>query len=111
VDKQSEQNFEQRGCCILCGEAEDVMSFWEMLGLVSAVAAILGVFLTIYAIINNRTMKEEFRLTREMMREDSRSAKEILDRMDRGHQEATKYLADLIRGEGERTRQTVRTPS
>ena len=80
------------------------MSFWQMLGLVSAVATILGVFLTIYAIINNRTRKEEFRLTREMMREDSRSAKEIIDRMDRGHQEATKYLADLIRGEGERTR-------
>jgi hypothetical protein len=43
------------------------MSFWQMLGLVSAVATILGVFLTIYAIINNRPRKEEFRLTREMM--------------------------------------------
>ncbi len=76
------------------------MSFWELLGLVSAMATILGVFLTIYGVINNRTLKEEFRITREM-----------LDRMDRGHQEATKYVADLIRAEGERTRQTIRAPS
>ncbi len=76
------------------------MSFWQLLGLVSAMATILGVFLTIYGIINNRTLKEEFRITRE-----------ILLRIDQGHQEATKYLADLIRAEGERTRQTVRTPS
>jgi hypothetical protein len=63
-------------------------------------ATILGVFLTISGVINNRTLKEEFRLTREM-----------LDRMDRGHQEATKYVADLIRAEGEKTRQAINAPS
>jgi hypothetical protein len=76
------------------------MSFWQVLGLVSAMATILGVFLTIYGVINNRTLKEEFRMTREM-----------LDRMDRGHQEATKYVADLIRAEGEKTRQAINAPS
>ena len=83
------------------------MSFWELLALVSAMATILGIFLTIYGFINNRTIKEESRQTRE-----------ILDRIDRGQSEARKemaeairYLADLIRTEGERTRQTVRAPS
>ena len=76
------------------------MSFWQVLGLVSAMATILGVFLTISGVINNRTLKEEFRMTREM-----------LDRMDRGHQEATKYVADLIRAEGEKTRQAINAPS
>lgn len=83
------------------------MSFWELLGVVSAMAIILGVFLTIYGVINNRTLKEEFRITRDM-----------LARIDQGQQEARKemaeamkYLADLIRAEGERTRQAVRAPS
>ena len=83
------------------------MSFWELLGVVSAMATILGVFLTIYGVINNRTLKEEFRITRDM-----------LARIDQGQQEARKemaeairYLADLIRAEGERTRQAVRAPS
>ncbi len=83
------------------------MSFWELLGLVSAMATILGVFLTIYGVINNRTLKEEFRITRDM-----------LARLDQGQQEARKemaeaikYLADLIRAEGERTRQTIRAPA
>ena len=80
---------------------------WQVLGLVSAMPTILGVFLTIYGVINNRTLKEEFKITRE-----------ILARIDQGQQEARKemaeaikYLADLIRAEGEKTRQTVRTPS
>ncbi len=41
------------------------MGFWELLALISAMATIMGVFLTIYARINNRTLKEEARLTRE----------------------------------------------
>jgi hypothetical protein len=83
------------------------MSFWQLLGVVSAMATILGVFLTIYGVINNRTLKEEFRITREM-----------LSRIDHGQQEARKemaeaikYLADLIRAEGERTRQAIKAPS
>jgi hypothetical protein len=50
------------------------MSFWQVLGLVSAMATILGVFLTISGVINNRTLKEEFRLTREML---DRSSTEV----------------------------------
>jgi len=83
------------------------MSFWQMLGLVSAVATILGVFLTIYAIINNRTMKEEFRLTREILSGIQNGQNEARKEMA----EAIRYLADLIRAEGERTRLVIRAPS
>ena len=97
------------------------MSFWELLALVSAMATIMGVFLAIYAMLNNRLLKEESAHTRE-----------ILARMEQGQQnvqkevaearremaearhemaEAIKYLADLIRIEGDRTRQAVRAPS
>jgi hypothetical protein len=43
------------------------MGFWEALGQVSVTATILGVFLTIYGLINNRTLKEESRNTREIL--------------------------------------------
>ncbi len=77
------------------------MSFWELLGVVSAMATILGVFLTIYGVINNRTLKEEFRITRDMLARIDQGQQEARKQMA----EAIKYLADLIRAEGERTRQ------
>jgi hypothetical protein len=87
------------------------MSFWELLGLVSAMSAILGVFLTIYGLINNRTLKEHFKTTRE----EFKVTREMIARIDQGQQEARKemaeaikYLADLIRAEGESTRQAIR---
>ena len=73
------------------------MSFWEAVALVGTMATILGIFITIYGLINNRVLKEE-----------AKSIREILDRMDRGHQETSKHVADLIRLEGEKTRETVR---
>ena len=40
------------------------MNFWETLTLGGTMAMILGVFPTVYGIINNRTLKEESRATR-----------------------------------------------
>ena len=80
------------------------MSFWEALALVGTMATILGVFITIYGLINNRTLKEE-----------AKSIREILFRMEQGQNEARRemaeairYLADLIRLESEKTREAVR---
>lgn len=56
------------------------MSFWETLTLVGTAATILGVFLTLYTRINNKTLKEESRLTREsiieVIKEESRLTRE-----------------------------------
>ena len=85
----------------------------------SAMATILGVFLTIYAIINNRTLKEGLKATREILdrielgqREDSKATRQILARIELGQNEARRemaeairYLGDLIHLEGEKTRQ------
>ena len=104
------------------------MSFWELLALVSAMTTIMGVSLTIYAMINNRLLKEESAHTREILARMEQGQQ----RMEQGQQnlqkeaietrremaearremaEAIKYLAELIRSEGERTRQVVRAPS
>jgi len=108
------------------------MSFWEMLALVSTMTTILGVFLTIYAMINNKTLKEESRHTREILNRMEQGQKEIaekqnatlarmeqgqkeiaekqnatLARMEEGQRESTKYLAHLIVTEGEKTREEV----
>ncbi|MBI4460766.1 MAG: hypothetical protein HY648_12005 [Acidobacteria bacterium] len=94
------------------------MSFWELLGLVSAMATILGVFLTIYGFINNRTIKEESRLTREILdrieRGQAEARKEMAEAMAQARKEmaeAVRYLAELIHTDGERTRQAIRAPS
>jgi len=97
------------------------MSFWEMLALVSVMATILGVFLTIYAMINNRVLKEESAHTREILARMEQGQQ----RLEQGQQniqkelvesrremaEAIKYLADIVRADGERTRQTIRAAS
>ena len=55
-----------------------------------------------------REMAEAFR----KMDETLRRMDETLRRMDEGHRETIKYLADLIRSEGEKTRQAIRgTPA
>ena len=58
------------------------MGFWEMLALVSVMATILGLFLTIYALINNKTLKEESRLTRELIDKNVAESQKILNRME-----------------------------
>ena len=99
-------------------------------------ASILGVFLAAHARYNNRLVKEESRHAQEIltrieqgqqetrkevadarkemaeafrrMDETLRRMDETLRRMDEGHRETIKYLGDLIRSEGEKTRQAIR---
>jgi len=80
------------------------MSLWEAMALVGTMATILGVFITIYGIINNRTLKAE-----------AQGIREILLRMEQGQSEARREMAEaierlgqLIVVEGERTREAVR---
>jgi hypothetical protein len=101
------------------------MSFWELLALTGTMATIFGVFLTIYGLINNRTIREESRSTREILSrieqgqtEESRSIREILSRIEQGQTEARKemaeaikYLAQLIVSEGEKTREAIKASS
>ena len=113
------------------------MSLWGAMALVGTIATILGVFITVYGIINNRTLKAEAKNVREILLRESKSTKdiileeargirEILIRIEQGQNEARlqisqqmeqsrremaeaiKYLADLIHLEGERTREVVR---
>ena len=90
------------------------MSFWELLALVCAMATIMGAFLTIYAMINNRVLREESAHTREIlarMEQGQQNVQKEVAEARREMAEAIRYLADLVRIEGERTRQAVRAPS
>jgi len=103
------------------------MSFWELLALSSAVATIMGVFLTIYALINNKTLKEESKLTRETLQklitEESRLTREMIERMtertekmiermtertEKMIERTTEKLGELIVSEGQKTRELIR---
>ena len=81
------------------------MTFWEAMALVGTMTTILGVFLTVYALINNRTLKAESRLTRETLREtiieESRLTREMIAKM-------SEEIAHLIVAEGEKTRQMIK---
>jgi hypothetical protein len=72
---------------------EQRISFLENLALISTAATILGIFLTVYAIINNKTFKKESRLTREVteriIKEENRLVREII-------KETTEYLAKYL---------------
>lgn len=95
------------------------MSFWELIALVGTMATILGLFLTMYALINNKTLKEESKLTREsvekVITEESRLTREIIAKIDersgetlRGIGDTLKEVARLIVAESEKTRQTIK---
>ena len=115
------------------------MGLGELIAVAGTMASIFGIFLTIYGVINNRTLKETARHTEELISAMGRENREILLRIEEGQAEirkaqeetrkaqeeariaqeearkgmaeAIKYLADLIRLEGEQTRQVIRTPS
>ncbi len=59
------------------------MSFSQMLVLIAVPTLILAVFLAIYVVINNRTLKEESRHTRE-----------ILNRIEQGQKETAAAMAE-----------------
>jgi hypothetical protein len=108
------------------------MGFVETLSAAGITATILGVFLTIYGLLNNRTLKEESSNTREILKQGFQSTREMLLRMEQGQEEtrkeiaearkeiahtlsearremaeALRYLAQLIVQEGERTREAI----
>ncbi len=64
----------------------EIWAFGHWLALVGVMTAILGVFLTIYAVINNKTLKEVSRLTREEIGK----------------------IAELILSDGEKTREVLK---
>ncbi len=87
------------------------MSFIEALALVGTASTILGIFLTAYGIINNKTLKKESRLTREEIKaireaigEEVKVTRETVTKMI---QETTKYLADLIVAQGGKVRTEI----
>jgi vacuolar-type H+-ATPase subunit H len=91
------------------------VSFYEVLTLGGVMATILGVFLTLYAIINNRTLKAEARniieLISEFRREHQENIKIMTERLDefrREHQETIKIMTanlDEFRREHQKTMQ------
>ena len=97
------------------------MNFAQLIAVAGTMASILGVFLAAHARYNNKLVKEESRHTREIlsrieqgqaearkeMAETFRKMEETLRKMDEGHRETIRYLGDLIRAEGDRTRQAI----
>ncbi|MCS7228682.1 MAG: hypothetical protein RMJ81_03165 [Candidatus Kryptonium sp.] len=109
------------------------MNFLEALTFGGIIATILGVFLTLYAIINNKTLKAEAKniseLITEFRREHAETMRIMMERLDdfrrehaetmrmmaekinefrKSHEETIKYIANLIVTNGERTRQEIR---
>ncbi len=88
------------------------MNLWEALALVGTAATILGVFLTIYGVVNNKTLKQETKLTRETIAEESKLTRETITEETKLTREMiketteylAKYLGDLIVADGNRTR-------
>ncbi len=71
------------------------MSFWEILTLTATMATILGVFLTIYALINNKTLKTETQLTRELIDETRRQITNQLVKMDENTKEIMREIGKI----------------
>ncbi len=61
------------------------MSFWELL----AFAGILGIFITVYGIVNGRN-------TRKILTEEAKHTREILSRMEQEQTEARKETREIL---------------
>jgi len=91
------------------------MSIWGAMVLVGTMATILGVFITVYGIMNNRTLKMEAAGIREILLRMEQGQNETrlqisqqIEQSRREMAETMKYLADLVHQEGEKTREAVR---
>jgi len=88
------------------------MSFLQLLGLAGTMGTILGGFLALYGLINNRTLKQEARDTREILVRIEQGQQRLAEGQLRVEEmqaqartemaEAIRYLADLIRVESGR---------
>src|SRR3990172_1186339 len=79
------------------------MSIWEMVTLWGLTASILGVFLTFYGIINNKTLKKESQSTRDILEriekrqdESRQEFRKTMDRMESGRQESHKETLKVM---------------
>jgi len=87
------------------------MSLWEAMALVGTMATILGVFITVYGIINNRVLKAEAKSLREILlriEQGQNDARQVANETRREMAEAIQRLGQLIVVEGEKTREAVR---
>jgi peroxiredoxin family protein len=96
-----------------------MITFWQAMALISTAATILGVFLAVYGMINNKTLKKESaltreaiqsnmeaikseaRLTREMIQSENRSTREMIQSENRSTRE-------MIQSEDRSTREMIR---
>ncbi len=85
------------------------MSFYEILTFGGVMTTILGVFLTLYAIINNRTLKAEAKNINELINEFRREHQETmrmmsanLDEFRREHQKTMQILSENLKESRER---------
>ncbi|MBI5232785.1 MAG: hypothetical protein HY880_00360 [Deltaproteobacteria bacterium] len=107
------------------------MTFWELIAVVSSMATFTGVWLAVYALINNKTLKaesrlvreslkeesrltreslkEESRLTRESIKEESRLTREILDRIEKVIERGFRDSIAVTREESDKTRGLIKT--
>jgi F0F1-type ATP synthase membrane subunit b/b' len=83
------------------------MSFWENLAIMGTMATILGVFLTIYGILNNRVMRAAVESIRDLIREFRQETVELLDRIERGQEELRREAAELRREVAETRREVA----
>ncbi|MEW6684826.1 MAG: hypothetical protein AB1393_01285 [Candidatus Edwardsbacteria bacterium] len=86
------------------------MSFWELLTLMGVSSTILGIFLILYAVVNNRTLKQEQKLTRELidsafktLGEEERLTRELIEEGRKETQRLIEKISQQIEKVPEKT--------
>ena len=72
------------------------MTFWGILTLDGVIATILGIFIAIYAILNNKTVKENTRIIISKLDEGFRRIHEDIKEMRKEQARSFKIIALLI---------------
>ena len=94
------------------------MSFYEILTLGGVMATILGIFLTLYAIINNKTLKAEARNTNELIKQFRKEHHETvrimsgnLEEFRKEHRETKRVMLENLEEFRKEHRETMRIMS
>lgn len=94
------------------------MSFYEILTLGGVMSTILGIFLTLYAVINNKTLKAEARNTNELItqfrkehQETMRVMLENLEDFRKEHRETMQIMLENLEEFRREHRETMRIMS
>jgi len=80
------------------------MSITEFIAVAGTTSTILGVFLTLYGIINNKVLKSQSNL----IREEIKAIREEIKEFRKETRLELRKIAELIVADGERTRELVR---